>query len=201
MKQRSYTLFSVTKENRQQRSERIRALFASEPILAFLVAVFDFEWTVRRSIVALSPCPTKKVHDAFAATRLCGWDGYKEAWEQLVSGMRKDVPRSMGVLLQELAVARGFKQRHFTNVGNILKLRHKLVHGVSGCLRASHVDEGFEVLLHASEAISEYVDQHANRRMFSRIVRRSACKACAFDKCAVSAQIERAKARKTKRAK
>lgn len=198
MKPRSYTLFSVTKENRQHRSERIRALFANEPILAFLVAVFDFEWTVRRSIIALSPCPTKKVHEAFAETRLSGLDGYKQTWKELIGGMRKDVPRSMGVLLQKLACERGFKHQHFSNIGNVIRLRHKLVHGVSGSLKASCVDDGLELLLQASEAISEYVDQHANRRMFSRIVRRSACKSCISEKCPVRIQIERRKSRKIK---
>ena len=48
-----YTLSSVTQEDRESRSKRIRDFFKEQPALAYLMAAFDFEWTVRRAMSKL----------------------------------------------------------------------------------------------------------------------------------------------------
>jgi len=193
---KSYTLFSVTKEDRTSRTARIRELFKVEPLLAFLMAAFDFEWTVRRAIVAMSPCPTKKIHDMFAECEVNGLPAYKDVWKSLVGELRVDVSRSIGGALADVAKVKGLSANHFVNVGNVIKLRHVLVHGIRGSVKAEKVDSGFELLLRASEAISEYVDAHAKRKLYSRIVRRSACNKCLIDTCPIKRKLEAKKPKK-----
>ena len=55
-------------DNRNDRDLLIKSYFDAEPAISILLAAADFEWTVRRAILALGKSPTKHIRPV-AATR------------------------------------------------------------------------------------------------------------------------------------
>ena len=96
----------------------------------------------------------------------------------MIAKKRKDGSLRVNEIFEQYAIKHGLNQRYFENLGNALKERSRLVHGVSGSAKSKVIDEGFKMVLHASVAITAYVDEHCKRKMFQRIVRRSACNKC-----------------------
>jgi len=151
-------LFPVTEETFEDRIKRIRKLAKTEPILAFLIAVFNFEWTVRRAILAMSPCPTKTIREYMFKEKIHGWDTYRDTWKVFVKvfSLGNRVIPSLSQILRE-GTQTGIPKNYFDNLKDYLKERHKLVHGVKGFADVQKIDDGLEVVLKASEIITGYV--------------------------------------------
>lgn len=175
----SYTLFSVTHETRESRSERIRALFREQPVFGYLLAVFDFEWTIRRAVVMMSGCPASVIKERFESKKYTGWSAYQGCWT-------KCVQKTLGDNIPDLAcVAYGVPSEDVLGTEDkkkiqaAMNLRNKLVHGLSGTLPRDKADAGFELLLSATERIVAFVEGRCGRSMFERLYNpRARCKRC-----------------------
>lgn len=53
-------------ETRENREELMKKLLFEEPCVALVIAFLDFEWTVRRSVLALGKSTTKDIRAKFA---------------------------------------------------------------------------------------------------------------------------------------
>jgi hypothetical protein len=85
--------------------------------LAALLAVVHFEWTVRRSIIALGTSPNVVVR---AKLENChGLDKYKEVWKE-------EVFPKVQLRLPEVV-------KKWDGLVRAVKLRHRLVHGATSC--------------------------------------------------------------------
>ena len=173
--QASYTLFFVTRETRESRSKRIREFFKLQPVLGYLMAVIDFEWTIRRAIVMMSGCPASVIRERLETKRYSGWGAYKECWRLCVEETRAD-----GIPTLEHVVFDGdITVEKQEAIGLAFLLRHKVVHGQASSLPKAKANMGLEVLLGASENIVKFVDGHYGKSMFSRIYKpRIRCKHC-----------------------
>ena len=137
-----------------QRQSRIRSY---EPFVGVILAAVDFEWTVRRAILALGKSPTKQIHDT-VLIHCSGLDKYKEAW-------RLEVKPFTGKGLPEvIADWQFFKEKAFS-------LRHRLVHGVSGSVTKQYAEERIESILRASKSIAEFAESF-NEPIYGRVIRR-----------------------------
>lgn len=175
----SYVLFSVTRENRKKRVDRIRKMAKSGDVLwAFLMTVFDFEWTVRRAILALSDCPTSLINQRLSEQKCHNWAEYCTVWNECV--VVRD-PQNTPILQNVLV--KGFQNEGnasaLSEVSSFLKIRHQLVHGKSGSAPKEKVDRGIEVYIKASNILCDYVESKTGHSIFQRIVRsQSRCKHC-----------------------
>ena len=167
MKRASYTLFSVTQEDRKSRSQRIRDFFQSQPALAYLIAAFDFEWTVRRAILLLSKCPLSVIKARFDNKRYAGWRDYQGAWTCCVQKTRNDGTPILGRVILGGPSDCEISKEERASVQKAMEFRNRLVHGLSGSIPADEAKEKFKLLLTASERITKFVDDHSERRMFS----------------------------------
>ena len=61
------------------RQDLIRSYVGKQAPLGTLLSVIDFEWTVRRAIIALGDQPTKAIREDIE--RCSGLQAYKEKWK------------------------------------------------------------------------------------------------------------------------
>lgn len=195
-------LFSVTQEDRARRSAQIREFFKVQPALAYLMAAFDFEWTVRRAIVLMGTCPTSVLHERFKNRKYAGWKNYQHCWNKMVLGFRADIFETLDEIVLGRHETQEEKEKDSSPIGLAMKLRHRLVHGLSGSIPVEDADRGFDALLNGSERLSEYVDHHAEKPMHSRVARTIArCRTCSKYRRECQCQHERdAIRRRTKKA-
>jgi hypothetical protein len=128
-------LVSDTLESRQK---KIRSFLEREPAIAVLLAAADFEWTVRRAILALGTNPTKDIRKDFERCR--GLDGYKRCWKREVK------PRLHVGLAQVVPNWQFLKEQAYD-------LRNRLIHGVSGPPSVPYARDRVVAMLEASAAL------------------------------------------------
>ena len=178
-KRASYTLFSVTQEDRESRSKRIRDFFKEQPALAYLMAAFDFEWTVRRAIVLMSKCPISVIKARLDEKQYSGWNAYQGAWTCCVQKTRNDGTPTLGRIIFGGDSSTDISKEERATVQAAMNFRNRLVHGIAGSIPADKADEAFDLLLNASKRLSVYVDEHNERVMFARAYGPLArCKKC-----------------------
>lgn len=145
----------LIKDTLSTRQEKIKSF---EPFVAIILAAADFEWTVRRGILALGKSPTKLIRqDVLKGCH--GLNRYKEAW-------RKEVTPYTGDRLTDVIHDwQFFKEKAYP-------LRHQLIHGVSGSLSPNYAQERIDSILTASRAITEYAISKGEPIYGRKIVRR-----------------------------
>lgn len=174
-----YTLFSVTHETRELRSKRIRELFRAQPVLGYLVAVFDFEWTIRRAVVMMSACPAMVIKARFDSKKYSGWSAYQGCWTRCVQNTRGDVIPSLQCVALGASSEEALTAEEKKSIQAAMNLRNKLVHGLSGNLPRDRADDGFKLLLSSTERIVQFVETCCGKSMFTRISNpRSRCRKC-----------------------
>jgi hypothetical protein len=140
------------------RHEKIRSFLEREPVIAVLLAAVDFEWTVRRAILALGNNPTKFIREN-VINRTSGLDDYKESW-------REEVKPRFGVGLAGVIPAwEFFKTQAYP-------LRNRLVHGVSGTVGTPYATKRVEAILRASAALVTFAECHSEP-IYGRHIRRT----------------------------
>lgn len=157
-------LFAVHGNSRQMRRKRIETIAELEPIIGFLASVFDFEWMVRRAILALSASPTAVIKVWFRSKH--GLDDYKEAWVQFVDKPPQGIP----FLLRNYDKS---KHVEWSVLKDAFEQRHPLVHGINGFLEDDVAKFNIQLFLTASE-IMESILQANGKSAFKTIpVRRA----------------------------
>ena len=131
-------LVSDTLEGRR---ELIRSYDGKQSTLGTLLAVIDFEWTVRRAIIVLAYLPTKEVRQDIE--RCSGAPAYKEKWKKHVS------PRFEVLLEGVVPDWTSLKDGAFI-------MRHKIVHGVQVTAKEDDAIEKRDIALGASAAICDF---------------------------------------------
>ena len=136
-------------DTQEQRHEKISALLAGgEPVMATLLAAADFEWTVRRAIIAFGESPNKVIQNEVLA-ECSGLDRYKRAW-------KAEVKKRMGVGLPELIADWAALKEAFL-------LRHRLIHGTIGSTGMAYAERRIATMLEASQAVGNWAsDNHIN---------------------------------------
>lgn len=156
MEKREYqvALFAVNGNSRDSRRKRICRIAEIEPCVGFLAAVFDFEWMVRRTILALSIEPTQEIKKQMLSMHGC--DKFKKAWKDLV--VLED--RKLNEIILNWA-----------DVVAAFKARHPIVHGTHGFIMDEEAISHMNNLLKASDSLENYLGSQG-KTAFERIVRR-----------------------------
>jgi hypothetical protein len=127
----------------EARHAKIRGFAARDVAVAgYILAAADFEWTIRRAILALGHRATGAIREE-TLKRCTGDEQYKDAW-------KREVYPKKGKRLPEVI------PNWHELVTKAFPLRHRLVHGVSGAPGLNYVKERREVYLLASRALVDY---------------------------------------------
>lgn len=130
----------------EHRHKKIRSFLPSEPVIAILLAAVDFEWTVRRAVIALGSSSNRTIRDT-VLYRCSGPKEYKEAWKKEVK------PRFQKGLAEIVPNWEFVKDEAFL-------LRHQVVHGLKGLPSSKITSERVEAFLAGSVAISDFAKVH-----------------------------------------
>lgn len=143
------------------RHQKIRSFLPREPVIAILLAAVDFEWTVRRAVIALGTNSNRFIRDE--VLRHChGADDYKKAWKSEVKGR-------IGKGLPEIVANWKFLKE------DAYLLRHQVIHGLRGMPSSRKTHERVEAFLQASKAVAIFAHQRGALLFGKRLpVRRKA---------------------------
>lgn len=134
-------------DSQSTRHARIKGfLVEGEPVISVILAAADFEWTVRRAILALGKSPNADIRTGVLA-RCSGLDKYRDAWKAEVK------PRFEKGLPEVIADWDGFKEA--------FGLRHRLVHGVAGTTGLNYAATRVETVLQASADVAAFAAANA----------------------------------------
>jgi len=124
------------------RHKKIRSFLPREPVIAILLTAVDFEWSIRRSIIALGTNSNRHIRDS--VLRQChGADAYKEAW-------KIEVKNRLGRSLAEVVPNWEFIRKE------AFVLRHQVVHGDRGLPSTKVTAVSVAAFLAGSVAIEEF---------------------------------------------
>jgi hypothetical protein len=144
-----------------QRHDRIRAFLTDESAtIAVILAAIDFEWSVRRAILALGSSPTKHIREVTFAGFHGGYANYADAWKQEVTVWLK----------QSLAQAIPHWSRLINKKDGAVRLRGQIVHGAQVSVSADFARPRVDDWLAASTTLEALANQH-NTSLYKRIVR------------------------------
>ena len=130
----------------ERRHTKIRAYLPAEPVVAVLLAAVDFEWTVRRAIVALGTNSNRTIRDG-VLHRCHGPEDYKAAW-------KKEVQGRLGETLPEVVLNwQALRDDGF-------RLRNTIVHGIKGMPSPQKCQACVETFLEASTHVARYAERH-----------------------------------------
>ncbi len=136
----------LASEMPESRHQKIRCFLPKEPVIAILLAAVDFEWTVRRAVIALGKNTNRHIRDT-VLNRCHGADDYKRAWST-------EVKARLSVGLPEVVPDwRFLKEEAYL-------MRHRVVHGVYARPSPKKAAERVEAFLVASKAIHEFAVCH-----------------------------------------
>lgn len=149
-------MFLVNDTKEERRKKITRFLDSGETVIAVLLAAANFEWTVRRTIIALGKSPTARYREEKGLLSGChGLKAYKEVWKSDVS------PRTGKGLAQVICKWQYLKEQAYP-------LRNKLIHGDTGTVTPDYAKPRVEAMLAASEDLIEYGLDH-DGDVFQRI--------------------------------
>ncbi len=136
----------LVNDSMESRHQKIRSFLPTEPVIAILLAACDFEWTLRRAVVALGTSTNRVVRDN--VLRLChGPDDYKRAWQEEVSGRTGiRLPRVVG----------NWESLKRDGYG----LRNQVVHGIAVRPSLQKGRRSVDAFLRASTALAAFAETH-----------------------------------------
>lgn len=125
-----------------ERHTKIRGFIsAGEPEIGVLLAAADFEWVVRRAIIALGTSSNADIRK-HSLGKGGGLKGYKDAW-------KKEVLKQFNKSLPEVV-------KDWDAFRKAYKLRNILIHGVAASTGPEYASSHIEIILSASSAVADF---------------------------------------------
>lgn len=158
----------LVSDSQQSRHDLIKSFLKDDSAtIAVILAAIDFEWTIRRAILALGCSPTKHIRLVVLGKQKGGPDAYKKAWN--------DEPfKFLGKRIDE---AIPHWSRLTDPVLGALRLRNQIVHGVRGSVSVQLATDKVRDFLKASRCL-EKLAQENNTSLYRKIVRRKTRGSC-----------------------
>ena len=130
------------RETNHKRREKIESFLTKEySAVAVIMATANFEWTLRRAILALGKKATLDLRSEIKRTS--GLNAYKKLWlNSVISGIDKSLS---GII------------PNWSQLNKAYDLRHELVHGNKGTTGLGYAKKQTEAFLTASETLNDYV--------------------------------------------
>lgn len=127
----------------------------SQDMIAVILAAVDFEWTVRRAILALGTSSTKEIRKSLETS--WGLEKYKDLW-------REEVATRLHVTLVEVIP-------HWGELRELFRFRDRLVHGAVGVISRDAAKRSVEYILQGSKELEAFAIRNEGS-LYRHIVRR-----------------------------
>ncbi len=153
----------LVSDSQEERHNRIRAFLTVEsaPIAVILAAV-DFEWSVRRAILALGSNSTKHIRHVVFSKIYGGYENYVDAWKtEVASWLGQSLPQTIP-----------HWSRLVSKKDGAVRLRGQIVHGAKVGVSVDYARSKVEDWLHASTLLEGLAVQHSTS-LYKRLVRRT----------------------------
>ena len=151
-------------DSQQNRHDLIESFLKEDTAtIAVILAAIDFEWTIRRAILALGCSPTKHIRLEILGNKnkSGGPDAYKKAWnaepyQYLKKRIDEAIPHWSRLTDSKLGA---------------LRLRNQIVHGIRGSVSLELATDKVRDFLEASKCL-EQLARDNNTSIYKRIERR-----------------------------
>jgi hypothetical protein len=131
----------LVKDKQKDRHKKIRSYLTDEDCsIAVLLATIDLEWTIRRSLYALSNASLAELREE----RISGLDRYARNWEKK---LKMDFPLKLEISSWE-------------ELKEAFELRNALTHGAQGSSGLKYCTKQVSRMLEASVALYEFGINH-----------------------------------------
>lgn len=151
-------------DNQDERHEFVQKLLIERTAsVAIILASIDFEWTLRRAILAMGISSTKDIRLKVLANLSGGYDGYKMAW-------RDEVQPRIGMRIDQAIM--NWSSLHGKE--GAAKIRGAILHGASVPISVARATTHVENWLSASRDLEKLALEREGRSLFRRIVRYNA---------------------------
>lgn len=150
-------------DTQQDRHKMIRAFLSPETAaIAVLLAAVDFEWSIRRAVLALGGSTTKHIQQSVLGRKdVSGPKGYKDAWNaEVVSYLTIGIDQAIPHWGRLIDPDRGS-----------FRLRNQIAHGIRGSVSLELATAKVDDFLLASQCLAKLAETQ-NTSLFRRIVRR-----------------------------
>jgi len=162
-------MFHVNDTREGRKNEISGYIKEGNQCVAVLLATADFEWTIRRAIMALCPLPTSIVKE-FILRNCSGPDSYGKVWNDLIAnnkGLNFPKYSQDSLRLSKLIP-------HWVFFKKAYDLRHKIIHGVQGTTGLSFANNQVQYILDATDIIIDFctlngVDLYKNLRYVKKL--------------------------------
>ena len=119
------------------KGRKIRTCLQNEPMIAVLLAAANFEWTVGRCILFLSPSPNVEVRERLM--KCSGLCKYADLWMRELVAHDGSIPPLPQIV------------QHWKRFNDTFQWRHKLIHGRDTCTRNMATEPAETILAATSE--------------------------------------------------
>ena len=138
-----------------ERHSRITAFVNEDDIVAaVLLAAANFEWTVRRCIIAMSKRPNVEIRDILSKLR--GFGGLPEYWQS-------EIGDTHGQAISEVVPSWDFLRK------DAFGLRNALIHGDQNMVGLDYGKQRVDAMLEGAAAIVRFANAHGVDLYGSRI--------------------------------
>ena len=149
-------------DSQASRHDHIRSFLNDESAtIAVILAAIDFEWSIRRAILALGTSATKQIREVVFADLHGGYKDYADVW-------KREVANWLG---QSLSAVIPHWSRLASKKDGAVRLRGQIVHGAQVAVWANvarpHVDDWL-----SASVLLEGLAQKNQTSLYKRIVRR-----------------------------
>ena len=150
-------------DTQQDRHKMIRAFLSQDKAtVAVLLAAVDFEWSIRRAVLALGGSTTKHIrHSVLGKKDVSGPKGYKDAWNpEIGDHLKITIDQAIPHWGRLIDPDRG-----------AFRLRNQIAHGIRGSVSLELATAKVSDFLLASQCLANLAEKY-NTSLFRRIVRR-----------------------------
>jgi len=133
-------------ETQEARHARLRQFSGKEAAIGVILAAVDFEWTLRRCIIACGQSPNVVIRTEVLA-KVRRIKGYSDPWN-------KEVFPRFGVRLGEVVTNWDFVRE------NAFRLRNRLMHGIIGSVEEAFAVERRDAMMDGSKALWAFANRH-----------------------------------------
>jgi hypothetical protein len=134
----------LVQDDMKTREDKLKQFIKSDASIGLIFSVINFEWLLRRAIIALGSSSNAEVKKALGEKH-GGIDGYKEIWNKEVYPKTRKRMNDVIPEWQKLKAA--------------IKMRNILVHGVES-ISWDRATENSLIVLHASKSLIQFCKEN-----------------------------------------
>ena len=155
------SMFLVSDGNRTNRRKLIEQVAGEDRVIKVLLAAIDFEWTLRRTVMALGYSPTKQLAEKMSKREFRHFDGIKKLWkDEVVGHLGKGTPTLAQVIDTTAKMPTDARGNASACLQKAREFRNNIVHGNQGSCGKEYGELQADVFFAVSDALAAFAMKH-----------------------------------------